>query len=280
MARNYSVKNLLLFCAVFLFLSCGASRKVVVRKENKSVSTKSVPTEKVLEKLKVKIKKTKNKLSTEERANLYIATYAEIAVSEMKKHEIPASITLAQGILESGMGTGRLAVEGNNHFGIKCHSNWSGKTIIEDDDEKGECFRKYSKVADSFRDHSLFLTERGRYSFLFEYNKTDYKKWAKGLKKAGYATDPKYPDKLISLIERFDLDKFDHKKKNKKKSETPSLVEKAKKKSVKTHQVIKGDTLYSISKKYNIDLETLVQKNQIIDNAIFLGQDLIIPTNE
>ena len=126
----------------------------------------------------------------------------------------------------------------------------------------------------------MFLSERSRYAFLFKIKKGDYKSWAKGLKKAGYATDPKYPDKLISLIERFDLDKFDHKKKNKKKSETPSLAEKAEKKSVKTHQVIKGDTLYSISKKYNIDLETLVQKNQIIDNAIFLGQDLIIPTNE
>ena len=213
MARNYTVKNLLLFCAVFLFLSCGASRKVVVRKENKSVSTKSVPTEKVPEKLKVKIKKPKNKLSTKERANLYIATYAEIAVSEMKKHEIPASITLAQGILESGMGTGRLAVEGNNHFGIKCHRDWKGKKIYHDDDEKGECFRVYLDPAKSYRDHSLFLSERSRYAFLFKIKKGDYKAWAKGLKKAGYATDPKYPDKLISLIERFDLDKFDHKKK-------------------------------------------------------------------
>ena len=280
MARNYTVKNLLLFCAVFLFLSCGASRKVVVRKENKSVTPKSIPAEKVPEKQKVKIKKHKNKLSTEQRANLYIATYAEIAVSEMKKHEIPASITLAQGILESGMGTGRLAVEGNNHFGIKCHRDWKGKKIYHDDDEKGECFRVYSDAAKSYRDHSLFLSKRSRYAFLFKIKKGNYKAWAKGLKKAGYATDPKYPDKLISLIERFDLDKFDHKKNNKKKSEVPSLEEKAKNRSVITHQVIKGDTLYSISKKYNIDIETLVQKNQIIDNAIFLGQDLIIPTNE
>ena len=280
MARNYTVKNLLLFCAAFLFLSCGASRKVVVRKENKSASTQSVPAEKVPEKLKVKIKNPKNKLSTEERANLYIETYAEIAVSEMKRHEIPASITLAQGILESGMGTGRLAVEGNNHFGIKCHKDWKGKKIYHDDDEKGECFRVYSDPAKSYRDHSLFLSERSRYAFLFKIKKGDYKAWAKGLKKAGYATDPKYPDKLISLIERFDLDKFDNKRKIKKKSEVPFLVEKIENKSVKTHQVIKGDTLYSISKKYNIDLETLVQKNQIIDNTIFLGQDLIIHTNE
>jgi len=139
----------------------------------------------------------------------YISKYSSAAVAEMERYGIPASITLAQGILESGNGESRLAVKGKNHFGIKCHSNWNGKTIIEDDDEKGECFRKYSKVSDSYRDHSLFLTERGRYSFLFEYKKTDYKKWAKGLKKAGYATNPKYPKLLIDLIERYDLSRFD-----------------------------------------------------------------------
>mgnify|MGYP006137447237 CR=1 FL=1 len=139
----------------------------------------------------------------------YIAKYSRIAVNEMNKYRIPASITLAQGILESGNGESRLAIEGNNHFGIKCHTNWNGKIIIEDDDEKGECFRKYSNAAESYRDHSLFLTERGRYSFLFEYNITDYKNWAKGLKKAGYATNPQYPELLISLIDKYDLSKFD-----------------------------------------------------------------------
>jgi len=139
----------------------------------------------------------------------YILKYSNAAVAEMERYGIPASITLAQGILESGNGESRLAVEGKNHFGIKCHSNWSGKTIIEDDDEKGECFRKYSKVSESYRDHSLFLTERGRYSFLFEYKKSDYKKWAKGLKKAGYATNPKYPSLLIDLIERYELYTYD-----------------------------------------------------------------------
>ena len=139
----------------------------------------------------------------------YISKYSSAAVAEMERYGIPASITLAQGILESGNGESRLAVEGKNHFGIKCHSNWNGKTIIEDDDEKGECFRKYDKVADSYRDHSLFLTERGRYSFLFEYKRTDYKKWAKGLKKAGYATNPKYPTLLIDLIEKYELYTYD-----------------------------------------------------------------------
>ena len=139
----------------------------------------------------------------------YILKYSSIAVLEMNIYNIPASITLAQGILESGNGESRLAVDGKNHFGIKCHSNWRGKTIIEDDDEKGECFRKYSEVADSYRDHSLFLSERGRYSFLFTYKKSDYKKWAKGLKKAGYATNPNYPSLLIDLIEKYDLYNYD-----------------------------------------------------------------------
>ena len=148
-------------------------------------------------------------LVAQSKTESYISKYSSVAIDEMEKYSIPASITLAQGILESGNGESRLATEGNNHFGIKCHSNRNGKTIIEDDDEKGECFRKYEKVADSYRDHSLFLTERGRYSFLFEYKKSDYKKWAKGLKKAGYATNPNYPTLLIDLIERYELYTYD-----------------------------------------------------------------------
>jgi len=148
-------------------------------------------------------------LSAQTKTELYIEKYSSIAIAEMNQFGIPACITLAQGILESGNGESRLAKEGNNHFGIKCHDNWNGKTIIADDDEKGECFRKYSKAANSYRDHSLFLTERERYSFLFNYNKTDYKKWAKGLKKAGYATNPKYPSLLIDLIQKYDLNQYD-----------------------------------------------------------------------
>ena len=142
----------------------------------------------------------------------YIVKYSSIAIEEMNRHNIPASITLAQGILESGSGESRLATEGNNHFGIKCQDNWNGETIIEDDDEKGECFRKYSKAIDSYRDHSIFLTQRERYLFLFEYKNTEYKKWAEGLKKAGYATNPEYPNLLINLIEKYDLSRFDNEK--------------------------------------------------------------------
>ena len=126
----------------------------------------------------------------------------------MKQYKIPASITLSQGILESGNGESRLANIGNNHFGIKCHG-WKGKEIYADDDEENECFRKYRKVEDSYRDHSIFLKKNGRYSFLFELDLNDYEGWAHGLKKAGYATSPNYAEKLISLIEKYDLSRFD-----------------------------------------------------------------------
>ena len=138
----------------------------------------------------------------------YIALYSDDAIKEMYRSGIPASITLAQAILESGDGNSALARNANNHFGIKCHSSWRGKTYIQDDDHKDECFRKYKHPLESYRDHSDFL-KRPRYAFLFEYKTTDYKSWAKGLKKAGYATNPKYPQLLIKIIEDNELHKFD-----------------------------------------------------------------------
>ena len=144
-----------------------------------------------------------------EKINLYVNKYAPSATKNMRFFKIPASITLAQGILESGYGEGTLAKNANNHFGIKCHKDWKGKTITHDDDEKGECFRSYKNPLRSYRDHSLFLVNRDRYSKLFKLKRKDYKGWATGLKAAGYATDPKYADKLISLIERFNLTRFD-----------------------------------------------------------------------
>jgi LysM repeat protein len=139
----------------------------------------------------------------------YIENHYKIAIAEMKQFGIPASITLAQGLLESAAGKSYLAVEGNNHFGIKCHRDWQGKRLYRDDDEKNECFRGYESVAASYRDHSEFLKYRSRYAFLFEESPTDYKAWAKGLKKAGYATDRQYPKRLISLIELYELHKYD-----------------------------------------------------------------------
>lgn len=139
----------------------------------------------------------------------YIKKYSQMAVQEMIRSGVPASITLAQGMLESGNGLSKLATKGNNHFGIKCHKGWEGKTMRVDDDAPNECFRVYASVADSYKDHSDFLRYRDRYKFLFDLERTDYKGWAYGLKKAGYATDPGYPTKLIKYIEDYELYRFD-----------------------------------------------------------------------
>lgn len=139
----------------------------------------------------------------------YIDAYSEIAVSEMKRTGIPASITLAQGMIESDFGRSTLARDANNHFGIKCHNGWSGPTVTHHDDRRNECFRKYRRVEDSFYDHSDFLVNGSRYRDLFSYGSSDYKSWAKGLKKAGYATNPHYADILIRNIEENNLWMFD-----------------------------------------------------------------------
>ena len=250
------MKKLPLYLAIIFFTySCGTKRVIY---NNKKIETKK---EKKIKKPKSKTKKVKKVvapriLNTED----YVNYYSNIAMDEMIQYGIPASITLAQGILESGAGKGRLAVEANNHFGIKCH-DWNGKKIYHDDDEKQECFRKYDNPEYSYRDHSLFLKNRGRYSFLFDFDKDNYKQWAKGLKKAGYATDPKYPQKLIDLIERYELYKFDNivlKKKN------------------KIYKVRKGDTLYSISDRFNMPVDLLIKMNNLETEEINVGDTLII----
>lgn len=139
----------------------------------------------------------------------YIDAFAQLAIQEMNEFHVPASITMAQACLESGDGNSDLATEANNHFGIKCNSSWQGPSIRKDDESRNECFRKYSTAIDSYRDHSKFLTGGMRYQFLFDYKINDYKKWAYGLKKAGYATDPQYPERLIKIIEEFQLHKLD-----------------------------------------------------------------------
>ena len=138
----------------------------------------------------------------------YIAQWKAVALEQQVVYGIPASITLAQGLLESGAGQSSLATEANNHFGIKCHADWQGGTFRHDDETKQECFRSYDNAADSYRDHSLFL-KRPRYEVLFTYPITDYKKWARGLKACGYATDPAYPEKLIRIIETYHLDSLE-----------------------------------------------------------------------
>ncbi|GAA4932332.1 glucosaminidase domain-containing protein [Algibacter agarivorans] len=201
----------------------------------------------------------------------YIDTHKSTAQQEMSLYGIPASITLAQGILESGSGKGRLSVKANNHFGIKCHE-WTGKKIYHDDDKKQECFRKYKDAKYSFRDHSLFLTERKRYSKLFKLKKEDYKGWAKGLKAAGYATDRKYPQKLVSLIERYELYAYDKEVMGDDyvKYDNPVTQERT------TYKVLKGDTLYSISRKYKITVKELQNINGLNDTALNIGQVLVV----
>ncbi len=147
--------------------------------------------------------------TTRQKAEAYIEKYSDMAVAEMYRSGVPASITLSQGLLESGYGLSELARASNNHFGIKCHSDWKGERVFFDDDAKGECFRKYPSVADSYADHGDFLRYKPRYAFLFNYQLTDFKSWAHGLKKAGYATDPQYAYKLINIIELYDLSRFD-----------------------------------------------------------------------
>ncbi len=202
----------------------------------------------------------------------YISNFSAIAQEEMRLYSIPASITLAQGILESGAGRGELTRRANNHFGIKCHE-WGGDKVYHDDDRSKECFRKYNDPKYSYRDHSLFLSERKRYSNLFDLDIDDYKGWAKGLRAAGYATDRQYPVKLISLIERYDLDRYDAEVLGNYTPRKNILVQK----DNRTHHVQKGDTLYSIAKRYNTTVEILQRKNNLRDTTISIGQEITVP---
>jgi len=208
----------------------------------------------------------------------YVQTFSEIAQLEMKAYGIPASITLAQGLLESGFGKGELALKTNNHFGIKCHTGWQGDYDFHDDDEKGECFRKYNHPMYSYRDHSLFLKNRSRYASLFDLRKDDYKKWAHGLKKAGYATDKRYPNKLISLIESHDLFRFDRLVMGAEYGRREKEKEVANTVSIDRHVVKEGDTLYSISRKYAVSVDELKRWNYLYDNSIKVGQKLTVKT--
>jgi LysM repeat protein/uncharacterized FlgJ-related protein len=252
----------------------------------------------------------------------YIETFKTVAIEEMNKYGIPASITLAQGILESGSGNSSLAKYANNHFGIKCTSDWNGKGYYKDDDKADDCFRVYKDARESYKDHSAFL-KRKRYSFLFELDKNDYKNWARGLKQAGYATNPKYPDLLIGVIDRYQLYQYDQSESEKDKikredkvfSEINANIPNEKKKFTPvetppskevvktpdtlristpvvtdsttqadtapvfkpgTYTVKQGDTLYNISKRFNIPVDDLKLLNNISDTGIKIGQKLVL----
>lgn len=252
--------------ALSLLASC-KSKKRAVKKQPKPVVKEVVQPKKENVETSKNTTEVKSVItnSTEE----YIKQYNAISMTEMRAYKIPASITLAQGILESSSGKSGLTKRSNNHFGIKCHKGWKGKKTYHDDDEKGECFRVYKDPRTSFKDHSEFLTTRSRYAGLFKLDAGDYEGWAKGLSAAGYATDRRYPAKLIALIEKYDLHKYDMQVlgKNYKKKKRPKG---------KNHIVVKGDTLYSISRKYGVSVPELKKINSLNSNAINVGQKLLV----
>jgi flagellum-specific peptidoglycan hydrolase FlgJ len=207
----------------------------------------------------------------------YIATFAPIAQFEMKAYGIPASITLAQGILESGFGRGELTRKTNNHFGIKCHTGWEGEFEHHDDDARGECFRKYNHPMYSFRDHSIFLSSRSRYAALFTLRKDDYKGWARGLKAAGYATDRHYPQKLISFVEQYRLYEFDREVMNQDYVVSNNVDPAG---STQVHIVKDGDTLYSISRRYLTTVPEIMQTNKLSTTNLAIGQRLHINSGQ
>ena len=193
----------------------------------------------------------------------YIKKYRELAVEEMKKYHIPASITLAQGLLESGAGQSALARKSNNHFGIKCGSDWYGKTVSHDDDARGECFRAYKHPKDSYEDHSKFLAGRPRYASLFNLNITDYRGWARGLKKAGYATNPRYADQLIGIIELYELYKYDDKNYLKWLKKNPNPHQTYIANGLLYIVVRAGDSWKSISQEFDISQKKLRKYNDL-----------------
>lgn len=275
------MKHIFFSLTLIIFLASCASKKnrTNYQKENKKVE-------------KLANKKSDNNYPTYTTIS-YINRFKDIAITEMNKYGIPASITLAQALLESGTGNSDLAKYANNHFGIKCTSDWKGKGYYKDDDAKDECFRVYSNPDESFKDHSQFL-KRKRYAPLFELDKNDYEGWAIGLKNAGYATNPKYPQLLIGLIEKYNLDQYDtgegkiakikredrvlkdinknipNETRKDKSTDSPAIIEGNK------YIVQQGDTLYSISKRFALTVDELKLLNNLTDNNIKIGQKIII----
>ncbi|WP_308993815.1 glucosaminidase domain-containing protein [Mariniflexile litorale] len=270
------MKRIIVFCILTSFIfSCGA-KKVAVKKKTSKPKTERVVIKKEAQNSRVNegvdevVNGVQVKITS---VDEYIALFKSIAQEEMRLYGIPASITLAQGILESNSGRGRLAVEANNHFGIKCH-DWTGDKIYHDDDASQECFRKYNDSKYSYRDHSLFLSQRSRYAALFKLKKEDYKGWARELRKAGYATDTKYPDKLISLINRYNLHAYD--------AEVLGEVYVKYEEEIgdfSMYYVEKGDSMYSISKKFNISINEIKAWNDLSTTSLNVGQKLKINKN-
>lgn len=211
----------------------------------------------------------------------YIEQYKDIAIEQMELYNIPASITLAQGLFESAAGQSQLSLRSNNHFGIKCGTGWSGRVTYHDDDARGECFRAYSTVRESYEDHSKFLKNRSRYASLFQLRKTDYKGWATGLKKAGYATNPQYANRLIDIIEKYRLFDFDTQSgRHHHHPDTPKLLAEKKWASIGISgtmrevklvngllavQARSGETISTIAKEYHIKTKRICKYNDVYD---------------
>ena len=269
-----------LILALF-FVSCGTKRNTTLKnpngRPNSSASSSS--------------SSSSNK-GTSTSGLDYIDRYKGIAIEEMNKYGIPASIKLAQALLESGNGNSYLATRANNHFGIKCGGTWNGKSVNRPDDSNNDCFRVYNDPEQSFRDHSQFLL-RKRYENLFTLKKDDYKGWAKGLKAAGYATNPRYPELLIDLIERYNLQQYDRAEApveviarvekveeviEEKEVEEPQVpVEEIKKPvAMLIYEVKATDTMYSIARKYNVTVETIKHLNGLSSDAVTVGQLLVV----
>ena len=274
---------------VFFVSSCGSGRSSAEKEKEKEIQTREAYLYKKSDVI-FDDYKHENQGKVNDFTIAYIGKYKNVAIDKMERYKIPVSITLAQGILESGNGLSTLAKKANNHFGIKCHSGWKGKKVYHDDDKKNECFRKYESAEGSFNDHSKFLTGRGRYEFLFDLKPDDYKGWAKGLKKAGYATDRKYPKKLISFIETFELYKYDELVLDKKSYERTlkkggSEVE-VEERIIADNStiddsdvfitVVKGDTLYSIARNNDLSVDELKRINGLDSNEISVGMKLLV----
>jgi LysM repeat protein len=268
-----------LLIASLLFTSCSA-HKSTISKSKASKNNKAIQ-----ERNKASIAQHKDLSSLE-----YIERFKEIAIQEMNSYGIPASITLAQGLFESGSGNSELAKVANNHFGIKCGSTWQGESYYKNDDNVNDCFRVYSNPEESFRDHSEFLKKKN-YARLFELDKNDFNGWAYGLKTCGYATNPKYPQLLLNIINKYQLDQYDRpegglakiKREDRVLTEINDTIGQPRQDSItktppddKIYTIQQGDTLYNISKRFGITVDELKALNKMNDNNLRIGQKLVV----
>jgi flagellum-specific peptidoglycan hydrolase FlgJ len=267
-----------LIVSVAFFTSCSAHKTTIssskARKNNQSIQKAN----------KKAIASYREYTSIE-----YIERFKAIAIQEMNAYGIPASITLAQGLFESGSGNSELAKVANNHFGIKCGSQWVGQSYYKDDDSVNDCFRVYNNPEDSFRDHSTFLKKKN-YARLFELDKNDFEGWAKGLKACGYATNPKYPQLLLNIIYKYNLDQYDRpegelqkiKREDRVLAQINDDIGVAKDSITQTppddkiYTIKQGDTLFNISKRFGITVDELKALNKMAGNNLHIGQKIVV----